>query len=48
MDSTAYVVFLGAALVLVSWVAVHFWARSAQSHGPEKSSHKRHLSDDTQ
>ena len=48
MDSSVYVVFLGAAVVLMCWVAVHFLARRTPSHDPMKSAHTRHLSDDTQ
>ena len=48
MDSTAYVVFLVVALVLVCWVVVHFLARDASARRLPGSSHTRRLSDDTQ
>ena len=47
MDSITYVIFVGAALVLMCWVAVQFLARSALN-GPVESARKRHLPDDMQ
>ena len=47
MDSTAYVVFLVVALVLVCWVAVHFLTRDVSRRRLD-SPHTRRLSDDTQ